>query len=99
MFARLDAETRTTIKRIFGLKDVESLRMVDMQCQEGTSDCGLFAIAAITSLLFGEDPSNVVYSKEKGLHTEQHALCIFDNFQGTVAGVLNLLEDNHFLLQ
>jgi len=63
MFARLDVETRTTIKRIFGLKSVEGLRMVDMQCQEGTSDCGLFAIAVITSLLFGEDPSNVVYKQ------------------------------------
>jgi len=31
MFAKLDAETQTTIKRIFDLKSVESLRVVDMQ--------------------------------------------------------------------
>ena len=65
MFARLDAETRATVKRIFGLKSVEGLNMVDMQCQEGTSDCGVFAIAVITSLLFGEDPSMVTYKQEK----------------------------------
>ena len=65
MFARLDAETRATVKRSFGLKSVEGLNMVDMQCQEGTSDCGVFAIAVITSLLFGEDPSMVTYKQEK----------------------------------
>ena len=65
MFARLDAETRATVKRIFGLKSVEGLNMVDMQCQEGTSDCGVFSIAVITSLLFGEDPSMVTYKQEK----------------------------------
>ena len=50
MFARLDAETRATVKKVFGLKSVEGLNMVDMQCQEGTSDCGMFAIAVITSI-------------------------------------------------
>jgi len=65
LFARLDAETRTTIKRSFGLKSVEGLSMVDMQCQKGTKDCGLFAIAVLTSLLFGEDPGKVVYKQEK----------------------------------
>ena len=65
MFARLDAETRATVKRIFGLKSVEGLNMVDMQCQEGIIDCGVFAIAVITPLLFGEDPSMVTYKQEK----------------------------------
>ena len=39
--------------------------MVDMQCQEGTSDCGVFAIAVITFLLVGEDPSMVTYKQER----------------------------------
>ena len=65
LFARLDAETQTAIKRLFGLKSVEGLSMVDMQCQKGTKDCGLFAVAVLTSLLFGEDPGKVVYKQEK----------------------------------
>ena len=65
MFAGIDAETRATVKRIFRLKSVEGLNMVDMQCQEGTSDCGVFAIAVITSLLFGEDSNMVTYKQEK----------------------------------
>ena len=39
--------------------------MVDMQCQKGTSDCSVFAIAVITSLLFAEDPDKVRYKPEK----------------------------------
>ena len=65
LFARLDAETQTTIKRMFALKSVEGLNMVDIQCQKGTSDCSVFAIAVITSLLFGEDPGKVTYKQEK----------------------------------
>jgi len=30
-----------------------------------TSDCSMFAIAVITSLLFGEDPGKVMYKQEK----------------------------------
>jgi len=47
MFARLDAETQTTIKRIFGLKSVEGLRMVDMQYQEGTSDLACLPLLSL----------------------------------------------------
>ena len=65
LFARLDSETRTTIKRMFTLKSVEGLNMVDMQCQKGASDCGLFAIAVMTSLLFSEDPAKVTYKQDK----------------------------------
>ena len=57
--------TQTTIKRSFGLKSAEGLSMVDVQCQKGTKDCGLFAIAVLTSFLFGEDPGKVVYKQEK----------------------------------
>ena len=67
LFARLDAETQAIIKRMFTLKSVGSLNMVDMQCQKGASDCGLFAIAVMTSLLFGEDPAKVTYKLRKHL--------------------------------
>ena len=34
--------------------------------------------------------------EEKGLHTEQRALCIFNNFKAQLANeVLNLLEAKH----
>jgi len=39
--------------------------MVAMQCQKGTSDCGLFSIATMTSLVFGEDPGTVNYDQSK----------------------------------
>ena len=65
LFARIDADTRTTIKWSFSLKSVEGLNMIDVQCQKGTKDCGLFVIAVLTSLLFGEDPGKVVYKQEK----------------------------------
>ena len=42
MFHKLDAETRTTVKQLFGLKKAHDINMVAMQCQKGTTDCGLF---------------------------------------------------------
>ena len=63
MFSKLDAETRTIVKQMFGLKKADDISMVAMQCQKGSKDCGLFAIAVITSLAFGEDPSTVSYDQ------------------------------------
>ena len=64
MFCKLDAETCTTVKQMFGLKKADDINMVAMQCQKGTKDCGLFAIAIMTSLVFGEDPSTVHYDQD-----------------------------------
>jgi len=65
MFRKLDAETRTTIKQLFGLKKADFINMVAMQCQKGATDCGLFTIATMTSLVFGEDPGTVHYDQSK----------------------------------
>ena len=65
MFSKLDVETRTTVKQMFGLKKADDINMVAMQCQKGSKDCGLFAIAVMTSLAFGEDPSTVSYDQNK----------------------------------
>ena len=35
--------------------------MANMQKQRGADDCGVFVIAAMVSLAFGEDPSTVKY--------------------------------------
>ena len=65
MFSKLDVETRTTVKQMFGLKKADDINVVAMQCQKGSKDCGLFAIAVMTSLAFGEDPSTVSYDQDK----------------------------------
>ena len=65
MFSKLDVETRTTVKQMFGLRKADDINMVAMQCQKGSKDRGLFAIAAMTSLAFGEDPSTVSYDQDK----------------------------------
>jgi len=51
------------IKQLFGLKKPDCINMVAMQCQKGTEDCGLFSIATMTSLVFGEDPGSVNYDQ------------------------------------
>ena len=63
-FNKLDAESRITVKQMFGLKKAGDINMVTMQCQKGNKDCGLFAIAVMTSLGFDEDPSTVIYDQD-----------------------------------
>ena len=38
--------------------------MANMQKQHGGDDCGVFVIAAMVSLAFGEDPGSVKYDQE-----------------------------------
>ena len=63
VFVRLDAETRTTIMKIFRLKKTKDIIMMPMQKQDGSTDCGVFAIAVMTSLAYEEDPSRVEYNQ------------------------------------
>ena len=50
--------------------------MMPMQKQHGSTDCGIFAIAVITSLVQEEDPSRFKY-KYKQMELKQHLLnCI-----------------------
>ena len=64
IFNKLDAETRITMKQMFGLQKADDINMVTMQYQKGNKDCGLFSIAVMTSLGFGEDPSTVNYDQD-----------------------------------
>ena len=57
VFVRLDAETRTTIMKMFRLKKTKDIIMMPMHKQYGSTDCGVFAIAVLTSLAHEEDPS------------------------------------------
>ena len=61
----LDAETRTTIMKMFGLKKTCDIIMMSMQQQTGFTDCGVFAIAVMISLAHDEDPS-IIKCREKG---------------------------------
>ena len=40
------------------------VQMANMQKQHEGNDCGVFAIAVMVSLAFGEDPSSVKYNQE-----------------------------------
>ena len=61
VFTKLDAESRSTIMCMFGLKSSSDILMVPMQHQSDDTDCGVFSIAVITSLVFDKDPSEVTY--------------------------------------
>ena len=71
VFIKLDAETRTTIIKMFQLKKTKDIIMMPMQKQHGSTDCGIFAIAVITSLVHEEDPSRFKY-KYKQMELKQH---------------------------
>ena len=60
VFTKLDAESRNTIMLMFSCSDIV---MVPMQQQSGSTDCGVFVIAVMTSLVFDEDPSEITYQQ------------------------------------
>ena len=68
LFTRLDAETRATIMKMFGLKRARVIVMMPMQQQDGSTDCGVFAIATMTSLALDEDPSGITYKQVELRH-------------------------------
>ena len=78
MFNKLNAETRTIVKQMFGLKKADDINMLAMQCQKGSKDCGLFAIAVMTSLAFDEDPSTVSYDQDNLRRHLQYESISFD---------------------
>ena len=63
VFTKLGEESRSTILRMFGLKSSSNIVMVPMQQQSGGTDCGVFAIAVMTSLVFNDDPSEITYQQ------------------------------------
>ena len=68
LFTQLDAETRGTIMKMFGLKRAREIVMMPMQQQDGSTDCGLFAIATMTSLALDEDPSGITHKQVELRH-------------------------------
>ena len=58
---------KPTLKLMSGLLQTQenqfSVEFVDVQLQEGSHDCGLFALAYITSICNGQDPAVVLYKQ------------------------------------
>ena len=69
LFTELDQESTDIILRIFQSYNREKMAvtivMKNMQRQEGSTDCGLFAIAVMASLAHKEDPSSITYDQNK----------------------------------
>ena len=63
LFPDVDATTCALIKNMFGGDECE-ISMKKVQVQAGIKDCGVFAIAFITSIVNGEDPCDVFYKQE-----------------------------------
>ena len=66
---------KSTLKLISDLLQTQenqfSVEFVDVQMQEGSHDCGLFAVAYITSICNGQDPAIVLYKQNA---TRKHIL-------------------------
>ena len=78
VFDQLDDESSLLVKKMFANNSgTVEVYMSNMQKQHGGDDCGLFTIAAIVSLAFGEDPASVKYQQE---NLRPHLLHCF-NFQ------------------
>lgn len=61
IYATVDDETFDTIKKLFKAVTAETqIGMMKMQQQNGSKDCGLFAIAVSTALLNGLNPSQII---------------------------------------
>lgn len=45
--------------------DVVTLRYMNVQHQDGTSDCGLFALAFATAIYIGTDPTSVTFNQRQ----------------------------------
>ena len=74
VFTKLDAETRMTIMKMFNLKKTKDIIIMPMQKQHGCTDCGVYAIAVMTSLTHEEDPTRLKY---KQMELRQHLVnCI-----------------------
>ena len=61
LFTFLDVETLNTINNYFGEQNAKrrvQCKMVEIQTQKGTKDCGVFTVAFLTSLAYNQDPAD-----------------------------------------
>ena len=79
IYTTVAAETQEIIYNLFG-NDGESdddlvLDVITMQKQVGGKDCGLFAIAVATAILFGKNIINTIFDQQK---MRSHLLACFN---------------------
>ena len=55
-------ESLEIVTKVFGTN--ACVNVVDVPLQLGVTDCGLFVVAYMTSLAFGEYPSDIKYNQE-----------------------------------
>ena len=60
-----DQESIELVTNMFGTEDSSFIHIPEMQTQIGGTDCGLFAIAYMISLAYGDDPSVTSYDQIK----------------------------------
>ena len=61
----IDEESVELVTNIFGNEDDSFVCVPNLQIQKGSMDCGLFAIAYMTTLANGKDPSVLSYEQSK----------------------------------
>ena len=66
-------ETQTVIaKYIRSQSKSVKIKVINVATQKGNTDCGLYAVAMMTSIAYKEDPVNVVYSQaDLRIHLQQ----------------------------
>ena len=65
MYATVNEETKIVIKTLFELSENPEYKLMNMQKQVGSKDCGLFSIDVATALLFIKNVSNLSFCQQK----------------------------------
>ena len=78
VYCRLDPVTKDAIVKKFQFDSSKppDVKLVKFGKQKGSSDCGLFAIAAATAAAFGQEPSTLKFIQEK---MRTHLVTCFQN--------------------
>ena len=64
IFDKIDYETRDATKRMFLIKNYSKINIVPVQKQNVCKDCGVFAIAMMTSIAYSGDPQIVTCDQD-----------------------------------
>ena len=66
LYPHLTTETQQQIAAIINTpKPKVQLEFINVQNQSGSNDCGAFAIAFGTALIFGEEPGKLIFAEEE----------------------------------
>ena len=61
----LNSYTQTIISKYLGTKSpLFVFKLANVAAQKGSTECGLYAIAMMTTLAFNDNPTDVVYSQQ-----------------------------------